>query len=84
MYSYHIKLLTLAFLISCAFCENKYSQKANEKKTNEVDFRKLEKPFRMNKLNILWTKAQLVSFYYALVTNYNQKVIKLQKKKYIF
>lgn len=59
MISHHIKLLTIAFLISCAFCENKYSQKANEKKTNEVDFRKLEKPFRMNKLNILWTKAQV-------------------------
>lgn len=59
--------LSLIFvsLISLVLTENKYSRSANEKKTDEklpgVDFRTLEKPFRMNKLNILWMKAQQVN-----------------------
>ncbi|KOB77850.1 Alpha-2-macroglobulin receptor-associated protein [Operophtera brumata] len=44
--------------VSSISCENKYSRSSNEKKNKDVDFRKLEKPFRMNKLNILWSKAQ--------------------------
>ncbi|XP_013188175.2 alpha-2-macroglobulin receptor-associated protein [Amyelois transitella] len=52
----------LILLISQVFCENKYSKSANEKKSDiknkDVDFRTLEKPFRMNKLNLLWSKAQ--------------------------
>ncbi|KPJ13179.1 Alpha-2-macroglobulin receptor-associated protein [Papilio machaon] len=50
---------TLLVLISNVLCENKYSKSANEKKKSDIDFRTLQKPFRMNKLNILWTKAQL-------------------------
>ncbi|XP_026333498.1 alpha-2-macroglobulin receptor-associated protein [Hyposmocoma kahamanoa] len=56
--------LSLIFvsLISIVLSENKYSRSANEKKPNDqipdVNFRTLEKPFRMNKLNILWMKAQ--------------------------
>lgn len=48
--------------------ENKYSAAANKKpeeplKLNPtVDFRTLDKPFRMAKLNMLWSKAQRVSF----------------------
>ncbi|XP_073952181.1 alpha-2-macroglobulin receptor-associated protein isoform X2 [Choristoneura fumiferana] len=52
-------------LIAVVLCENKYSKEANAKKETivkptklGVDFRTLEKPFRINKLNILWTKAQ--------------------------
>lgn len=48
----------LILLISVVLCDNKYSRSANEKKQKDVDFRTLEKPFRMNKLNILWKKAQ--------------------------
>ncbi|KAJ8724279.1 hypothetical protein PYW08_015753 [Mythimna loreyi] len=45
-------------IVTGAFCENKYSRSSNEKKKSDVDFRNLEKPFRMNKLNLLWTKAR--------------------------
>lgn len=55
-------LLCVVLVVSGGFCENKYSRSANEKKLkNDVDFRTLEKPFRMNKLNLLWTKARQVS-----------------------
>lgn len=54
-------------LITVVLCENKYSKEANAKKETiskpskkGIDFRTLDKPFRMNKLNILWTKAQQV------------------------
>lgn len=43
---------------------NKYSPEANQGSLNleiPTDFRSLDKPFRMAKLNILWSKAQLVS-----------------------
>ncbi|CAH0723556.1 unnamed protein product, partial [Brenthis ino] len=58
MILHQLRLIILAFLITHVLCENKYSRTANEKQKSEVDFRTLEKPFRMNKLNILWTKAQ--------------------------
>ncbi|CAG4970065.1 unnamed protein product [Parnassius apollo] len=48
----------MLFMFSNVLCENKYGRSANEKNKSEVDFRTLQKPFRMNKLNILWTKAQ--------------------------
>ena len=56
-----IKLFLFVIVLVCgALCENKYSKSANEKKkdVDQIDFRKLEKPFRMNKLNLLWVKAQ--------------------------
>lgn len=51
-------LLTLTVVGTSAF--NKYSEQANTQweKPSGIDFRKLEKPFRMAKLNMLWTKAQ--------------------------
>lgn len=51
-------LICISFLICSTICENKYSKNANEKKKTDVDFRTLEKPFRMNKLNLVWSKAQ--------------------------
>ncbi|EEZ98539.1 alpha-2-macroglobulin receptor-associated protein [Tribolium castaneum] len=48
---------------SISHCHNKYSAEANVKKSNDdVDFRPvslkhLDKPFRMAKLNLLWSKA---------------------------
>ncbi|XP_075976270.1 alpha-2-macroglobulin receptor-associated protein isoform X2 [Anticarsia gemmatalis] len=51
-------LLCIIIVSSTVLCENKYSRSANEKKKSDIDFRTLEKPFRMNKLNLLWTKAR--------------------------
>ncbi|XP_045520809.1 alpha-2-macroglobulin receptor-associated protein isoform X1 [Pieris brassicae] len=48
----------VAILIHVVYCENKYSRSANIKDEKDTDFRKLDKPFRMNKLNLLWVKAQ--------------------------
>nr|XP_034828668.1 alpha-2-macroglobulin receptor-associated protein isoform X1 [Maniola hyperantus]XP_034828669.1 alpha-2-macroglobulin receptor-associated protein isoform X2 [Maniola hyperantus] len=58
-----LRFVIITFLIANVLTENKYSRSANEKKTTEkkksdVDFRTLEKPFRMNKLNMVWLKAQ--------------------------
>ncbi|XP_047531609.1 alpha-2-macroglobulin receptor-associated protein isoform X1 [Vanessa atalanta] len=53
-----ISFIILTLFITCVFSENKYSRSSNEKKINDVNFRTLEKPFRMNKLNIVWIKAQ--------------------------
>lgn len=53
-------IFCLSLIINVVISDNKYSRDANEKKKKDVDFRTLEKPFRMNKLNILWTKAQQV------------------------
>lgn len=54
--------LFLLVIVCSVLCENKYSESANEKKKkDDVDFRTLQKPFRMNKLNLLWTKAQQVN-----------------------
>lgn len=62
-----IILLTLHIISNDAL--NKYSKDANVEfgKSNilyepEVNIRTLERPFRMAKLNLLWTKAQVVSF----------------------
>ncbi|XP_045449241.1 alpha-2-macroglobulin receptor-associated protein isoform X1 [Melitaea cinxia] len=53
-----ISFVILTLLFTCALSENKYSRSANEKNTSGVNFRTLEKPFRMNKLNLVWIKAQ--------------------------
>lgn len=59
MYSHKIiQSFIVVLLVTCILGENKYSKSANEKKSTGVDFRTLEKPYRMNKLNLLWTKAQ--------------------------
>ena len=57
-------VISVTFLIGLGEGLNKYSAEANIKShiTNESpsDFRNLEKPFRMAKINVLWSKAQLV------------------------
>lgn len=62
-----ILIILLISLIGVSLCDrhgNKYSAEANSKITmNEKydpDFRNLHKPFRMAKLNLVWTKAQHV------------------------
>lgn len=54
-------LFVFVYFLCGASCENKYSRSANAKEKDNINFRTLEKPFRMNKLNILWAKAQHVS-----------------------
>jgi len=57
-------VISVTFLIGLGEGLNRYSAEANIKSdiTNESpsDFRNLEKPFRMAKINVLWSKAQLV------------------------
>lgn len=52
------------FLIESGEGLNKYSAEANANpdvtKEPSLNFRNLEKPFRMAKINVLWSKAQLV------------------------
>ncbi|KAJ2947603.1 hypothetical protein O0L34_g17400 [Tuta absoluta] len=62
LFSPKLSVVLTVFFLSAVLCKNKYSKEANEKREEkekkDVDFRSLDKPFRMNKLNILWTKAQ--------------------------
>ncbi|KAG8228188.1 hypothetical protein J437_LFUL008626 [Ladona fulva] len=55
-----ISLILVSLIIGEILSYNKYSEDANSqwKKPSDLDFRKLEKPFRMAKLNMLWSKAQ--------------------------
>ncbi|XP_039750609.1 alpha-2-macroglobulin receptor-associated protein isoform X1 [Pararge aegeria] len=53
-----IRMVVITLLATSVLSENKYSRTANEKKKGDIDFRTLEKPFRMNKLNLVWLKAQ--------------------------
>lgn len=69
LYIINIMLCIMSILVKA---ENKYSKEANTNfgKSNilyepEVNVRTLEKPFRMNKLNLLWTKARVVSFFFC-------------------
>lgn len=65
-----ILLATIITLLSCVICENKYSRAANENGKDSINFRTLEKPFRMNKLNLVWIKAQQVKFYKYIFRGY--------------
>lgn len=52
-------LITLAFIaFNGVSSVNKYSKDANVEKASLKD---LDKPFRMQKLNLLWAKAKVVS-----------------------
>lgn len=68
-------IFILTFPIDTIFShENKYTQQANTNSNNNNDdgkklnFRQLDKPFRMAKLNLIWLKGQQVSF--KLFINY--------------
>lgn len=52
--------IVLSLIITFVICDNKYTKAANEKKDSKIDLRTINQPFRMAKLNILWTKAQQV------------------------
>lgn len=75
------KILIVLFitLINYVFCDkpaSKYSKKANIPEENNYgsDFRNLQKPFRMAKLNLVWSKAAHVS--YSFPHNYCYQVTK--------
>lgn len=64
------QLIILYFLFNGIYSHNKYSKEANTPKVDDLDFRPhylqhLDKPFRMSKLNLLWSKAVVVSDYYS-------------------
>lgn len=69
IYSFHIlvkmKLLYLIVFITIIKVnlglENKYSAGANSPEEETRTLKDLEKPFRMQKVNLLWAKAKLVS-----------------------
>lgn len=64
MFKVSVVVILVTLLIGLGEGLNKYSAEANIKSdiTNEYpsNFRNLEKPFRMAKINVLWSKAQLV------------------------
>ncbi|XP_017775349.1 PREDICTED: alpha-2-macroglobulin receptor-associated protein [Nicrophorus vespilloides] len=52
--------VVFAVLVFSANAVNKYSKEANVKKPEEISrLKDLDAPFRMKKINILWTKAKL-------------------------
>lgn len=55
-----ILAITINLVINNVYSANKYSKEANVQNDGLPSLRTLEKPFRMAKLNLLWTKAQLV------------------------
>ena len=78
--------IIVLFVVHSSLGLNKYSEEANKsgaKKTksqfslpNDVkELRSIEKPFRMHKLNMVWTKARNVSF---VIRVYQQKFVKIR------
>lgn len=61
----HVLLCVIFAQIIYVSGHNKYSKEANNAKLPDdiakINFKTLEKPFRMHKINILWAKAQHVS-----------------------
>lgn len=53
-------------VISHSLAANKYSKEANQPNSNE-DWKNLDKPFRLAKINLIWTKAQKVLKYNFLL-----------------
>ncbi|XP_059173723.1 alpha-2-macroglobulin receptor-associated protein-like [Physella acuta] len=59
----HLASLVLFIIFCCALTNvvlssSKYSEKANSKDKNDLDFASQERPFRMLKINLLWEKAK--------------------------
>lgn len=67
MLKYNLTILLSFTLIISVLTVNKYSEAANkqQKQDGDTSFRDLQKPYRMAKLNMLWSKAQVVSNKYA-------------------
>lgn len=69
---YVITILPCVLMVNNA---NKYSADANIPKKNplkldpEINVRTVDKPYRMAKLNMLWSKAQVVSHAFILPVN---------------
>lgn len=59
-----ILLIFTLNLVHTAFSHNKYTADANSPGPDlrPLSLKELDKPFRMAKLNLLWSKAKLVSF----------------------
>ena len=50
---------SLCLIFSSSLGANKYSKEANQPSLKE-DWKNLDKPFRLAKINLIWTKAQKV------------------------
>lgn len=63
MKEFVIYIFVISVICSSINCHNKYSADANQPKSNgdepRLSMKDLEKPFRMNKINLLWSKAKL-------------------------
>lgn len=69
-----ILLFLISFFIVTTASLNKYSAKANHVKNEEhagfpTSLRELDKPYKMMKLNLLWTKAKNVNICIYLIGN---------------
>lgn len=54
--------LIILLVIEFALCHNKYSKEANKPKDEDtLNMRDISKPYRMQKINLLWEKAKIVS-----------------------
>lgn len=68
-------LFLLIIFVNQSVCDNKkhpnkYSAEANlppHIEKYDPDFRTIQKPFRMAKLNLVWSKAQHVSSFFFLI-----------------
>ncbi|KAK4881057.1 hypothetical protein RN001_004376 [Aquatica leii] len=60
-YKIYIVFILLIYTLDLTQCHNKYSKEANIKEEDlpPPSLKTLKKPFRMAKLNTLWTKAQI-------------------------
>lgn len=71
MFKFKLFVIAVLLLCTCTFADKKakkYSREANDPQFEQVksetydpDFRTLQRPFRMAKLNLVWAKAQNVS-----------------------
>lgn len=80
MLKINLCLLVILIVYPCILANKnakKYSKEANEpyfdqvkSETYDPDFRKLQRPFRIAKLNLVWSKAQNVRYLLkAIITN---------------
>lgn len=79
-----IQTIVLLLCISCCSCKkhkSKYSAEANQPtepvEKYDPDFRTIQKPYRMAKLNLVWSKAVHVSVFNSseFVLSLTQKMI---------
>jgi len=78
--SFHFLLvfITLFLIFSSSLAANKYSKEANQPNSKE-EWKNLDKPFRLAKINLIWTKAQKRLTDFKLKSLFSE--LKLQDKE---